>query len=325
MTEKVYITLNQKIFDWLRDKRTHPEKNFKSTVGILNSFNEIIGDDYLRLLTPSEIFDPRSKRPANIYKLNRDSYSIEPVGETFETPILVMIDENGFLPNFSMQEIERQHRFYRDMMSQGRIGHMINTPDSKETNDKKLLPELFGNYNPPEQFNFSKPDQLIDLVNAVGSVVVKHRFGSDGENFYITTLENVSYVNSVIASRMGEFVYQPFVPIDAESRLVVIDGEVVGSRIFEDRYKPGEDPNSRIRKNIRRSYTPSEQEIIDTLNVTSLSKLEIGCVDWIYVNGERKILEINDAGTAMNTYNSKTNELIYDLSDNFIHAVKKHI
>lgn len=325
MNKNIYMTLNQKIFDRLRDGVSHPEQSFTSTNSIFNSFDKLIGTEYLRLITPSEMFDPRSKNPANIYKLNLETMRIEPVDETFESPVLVMIDENGFLPNFSMYEIERQHRFYRDMIDQGRIGHMINTPDSKETNDKKLLPVLFGDFNPPDQYVLSNSKQLTDLVNDIGSVVVKHRFGSDGENFYIVNSGNVYYVNEIIGSRMDEFVYQPYIPIESESRLVVMNGDVVGTRIIEDRYRPGEDRSLVTRRHTRRVYEPSEQEISDTLKITKIAGLEIGSVDWIYLNGERKLLEINDAGTGMITRGNSPNELIYNLSDIFVETVKKHL
>lgn len=311
----VYLVLNQLMMDHFIDGVSHPQKTFRSTKGIVKSLVDRIGLDSIRAITPREMFDPKSNHVANIYKFGKNGL-LEKVDEPFETSSLVMIDDNGFLPGFSMSELYRQHDFYNSLVDQGRIGHMMNTVESKETNDKAKLTDLFKNFNPPTQYNFVSPSQLYDLVNEYDGLVVKHRFGSDGENFFIVSPDNYQSVINKIGSSLDEYVCQPKMNISAESRLVFVGDSVVGTRIINDRRLPGESKQTSSKLHEVCKYSPTDQEVAQTIEAANIAQMEAGCVDWIYLaDGTRHILELNDVGTAMISTSVPGNNLVFDCCD----------
>lgn len=324
-SNNVYLTLNQYAVERFADGVSHPQKTFRSTKGIFDSLDKLVGLDSVRVITPREMYAPTDKKVASIYKFN-DSGLLEEVSENFETPVLVMIDDNGFIPGFSLAEIERQHDFYNSLVSQGRIGHMMNTVESKETNDKAKLLSLFSDFNPPIQYTDVSPSDVKDLVNLHDRLVIKHRFGSDGKYFFIADKKNYLGILNTIAGSLDEFVYQPALDIKAESRYVFVGDSIVGTRIIKDRRLPGESKENSSKLHQICKYEALEEEVQMTLDAAKIAKMEVGCIDWIYLaDGTRHILELNDVGTAMISTTVPGNDLIFDCCDDLANQIVKYL
>jgi hypothetical protein len=323
MSENIYLTFSQTLIDRLFLGH-HPTRRFSSNFALLDALAERVGWEKLRLLTPNGMYDSQDQNPADIYAFT-DPRTIQKVQEPFETPVLVMIDENGFLPGFSMEEIRRQHEFYDVLVDQGKIGHMINTVAAKETNDKATLVRDFRKYNPILDFPVSNFLDLKRVVEQRGGVVCKHRFGSDGQNFYMARPGNVEQVGNGIGLRYAEFVFQDVQDIESESRIVILGGEVVGARIIEDRIRPWEGGEGSTRKHVKKAYRPTGQEINDSLAIAEQTGIEFGSIDWVVVDGQRNLLEINDAGTGLISKSNGSGPLIYDLSEPFAERIVSYL
>jgi len=191
--------------------------------------------------------------------------------------------------------------------------------------DKLSLLELSEKGFPvPETYYFQEFNDFEKfLSNFNGNYVVKHRFTGDGLYNFLINKDNCHKLKNLDhGSCIGDFVVQPELDIESESRMIFFRDEFLGARIIHDRTRPWENKENSKRKHETRSYIPPTKELNLAKDFFKYIGADIGCVDVVHLkSGKSLILEYNGVGTGyggMQSPYNLNNVVFSKLRDKFL-------
>ena len=197
------------------------------------------------------------------------------------------------------EEIKEVFEYFEQHKREGKIEHIVNSKKGTLSEDKISILELQSQgIKTPETYNFQDFSELqYFLKEKPGEYVVKHRFGQGGEGLFRVNNKNLYEIPKI---NLKDFIVQGYVEILNEKRLIFFEDELIGSRIIYDRHMPWEEKGKVGRKPITEKYSPTPDEISDSRQILNLFDAELGCIDWIEVNGKgRQYMEYNGVGTGL--------------------------
>lgn len=313
---KLGISVNDRIKNhWLQGDDSWVYLNQRSPYRFIKNALDLFGKEEVALISPKDFINSHTKK--DIVKAYFFEDSMDKTIEKnidFGCDVLFYLDDNGLLPDFRLEDLKKQHEVYDNLISQGRIGHMINTIDSKEKNNKARFPDLIKGVPLPRTYKVSSVEELEEILKEEKHLVAKHVFGSDSAYVKLHSIDDPHYIVDLrrYDGQMNEWIFQEKIDIYSEQRMVFLDGKIVGTREIVNRLKPWEDkPQGDI---VKRVYVPDKEITDNTLRIAADLDMEFGCIDWI-VNklGKRFFLEANDAGTGLNPKDNAGN-YIYDIT-----------
>ncbi len=197
----------------------------------------------------------------------------------------------------SREEVEEIMDYLEFNKQKGNIENIINSKRGTLFEDKLSIMELQKKgFRTPKSYHFQNFKELKKFVKEKNQeYIIKHRFGQEGIQLERINPNNLAYFENW---KIQDFIVQKKLNTTDEKRLIFFDNELIASRIIIDRSSPWEKgkPNKRISKTY--TYSPTIEEINDSIKILKYSDTTIGCIDWVETkNNGRYYMEINGFGT----------------------------
>ena len=285
-----------------------PPNLYRTSKSIINKLNNIYdlflvhpGDYDIETLTIKQAF---KIKPSS--KLEKVLDSHEPRGDLF----IIYGDETS--KNIGFEFAEQQYDFLEKIESSGNFSKFLNKPGTEKNTLKNCLVDLSKDisFGIASTFKIEHLSEIKEYVKNYGSIIAKPIFGCRGSGvFKIESSNNLEYIFE--NKSIDDYVFQE--PLAGpEKRVVLLNGELLCSRIHYDRETPWSSSDSQKTY----VYQPNDFELEVSKLISKTISADIIGVDFI---GD-KINEINGTGTALITYDHNDN-LLYDKTDDFVKLV----
>jgi len=283
-----------------------------------SGFREVFGaKDYGFVLAGDVQKEVRTgeKAPVYAFKENFQPYIIEQgvSCDLFLASNFLM--KEGIFP--LRDEVEEIINYLEDNKSKGNIGNLVNSKEGTLSEDKKSILKLQSlGFKTPETAYFSNFDLLKSFINnANEKYIIKHRFGERGNSLFRINKQNIDNFRNL---DVENYIVQKEVEILNEKRMIFFDGKFLDSRIIHDRPMPWEKEGQVKRKHLTKNYYPTPAELSDSRRIMGLFDAELGCIDWIETNNEKRLfMEYNGVGTGWGLKN-----YVYDLNKTVAEKLK---
>jgi glutathione synthase/RimK-type ligase-like ATP-grasp enzyme len=264
------------------------------------AFVQTFGEGNFGLVSsPSIEEELETGKPANVVTLNKNLELLSTENSGIECQLLLASTfENKDGSKITRQDLEKQMNYLEIQRVLGNIGNLINSREGTLNEDKLTSAQLLANngFKVPKTYHFTTIKQAKEFIkeNENISYIVKHRFGSAGQEVSKINLNNIGSLPKDISN----YILQEELDIVDERRIIVCGEEVLGARNLIDRTRPWENKKSSKRKHELIPHTPTSEEHYNSLEIFKLLKADLGCVDWVSVkNGDLYFLELNGVGT----------------------------
>jgi glutathione synthase/RimK-type ligase-like ATP-grasp enzyme len=299
---RVTLTLNQEIRDYVLGRDC--KGTYEGSLSLLGAFQDR-GHD-VRVVHPNH-FGVVNGMPISGESYNFDGERFMPVEKD-----RVLYGDVFFLYGLGedLEDVSMTTRFIDLLPSVERTyGNVINSPESTRFDLKSEQRKLNLPWIP--SFDVKNSGDLVDLLENGERIIAKPNVGYLGQG--IVYLEGKDSIGKIKEGKIGEYIFERFVPSTFERRYAFLDGDFIFARKL---LKSGQPGREEIRGAKLISGDEDEREI--ARRAMEMTGMFFGCLDF---RGEYA-LEINGSGTGVNRHRFDRT-LIYDISRDVVKAVEK--
>ena len=234
----------------------------------------------------------------------------EPFGDMF----IIYGDETS--KNLGLNFAKNQYKFLKKLKTNKQFSHFYNEPEVEEATLKDKLVSLSKDktLGIAETYFYKSKNQVEELLDKYsGSLIVKPIFGCRMAGVQkITSVDDLAKAGLTDSELRENYIFQQPLKSQDEKRIFVLDGKILGSRIYYNRKNPWNNSKNQITK----IENPSDREAQISMNIAKKLGSYLLGVDFI---GEG-VNEINGTGTGVVFYD-KNNKLIFDKTPQVVESI----